>query len=181
MPSPIQQYHQQQRQSLMEQFKEYQQTTTVLAENKCRYSMLFCILREYVKHEQKCTANTGEIYQKIEAILSALQAKQPNFLDTGSYTILMTELRNKCYSPPVNTADTIKLSFARRLSGLLTPTVFSKDISANLTENEILPESEESQQQLNLSNDTQMLLNGYYEATIGLLKSCVNDTWIASL
>lgn len=179
MRNAFSRYDQERRQALMEQFQDFQQNNTVTSENKCRYAMLFCILREYVRDQQK-TMSTADIYQNVEMILESLKSKKPNFMDQASYIILMTELRNTCSAVSTSKADTIKLAFARRLPAMLNPTLLAQDVTNDLNQNKLTPEVDETEN-IDLSNETVMLLTGYYDVTLQTLKECINDPWVNSL
>jgi hypothetical protein len=184
MPSPLSRLSQQRKDELNKQFQAYQSKNTISAENNSRSAMLYCLFKEYLKDlkDSKEAGTTEELEEKLELAINQFKFANPRFLSADHYSSLMLELKSLCACGPTMTVrDRVQMNFLHRAptfaSGHMKDIV-EKDIKDNDVQND---KATNTWSQMNFSDDTIMLVSGYFEDVAQRAFSSCTDPWFKLL
>lgn len=183
MQSPLSRLSQQRKNELNQKFKMHQSKNPIIAENNSRVTMLFCLFKEYLKDLKSTTdSTTEELMTKLELAVNQFQNANPRFLSTDHYTGILLELKNLCnHAPALSVRDRVQMSFLNHAPvtafGVLADTV-EKDVKDNGVKDD---SSTNSWSQMSFSDDTIMLVSGYFDDIAQRAFNSCSDPWFKLL
>lgn len=184
MPSPLSRLTQQRKDELNKQFKAYQNKNPISAENNSRVAMLYCLFKEYLQDlkDSKEAGTTEELEGKLELAINQFKFANPRFLSADHYNTLMLELKNLCaFKPTMTVRDRVQLNFLHRASAFATGNL--KDtVEKDLKDNDVQDnKATNALSQMSFSDDTIMLVSGYFEDVAQRAFNSCSDPWFKLL
>lgn len=189
----LKKYQQQTAATRMLAFESYQTGMRVRTNNSCRFVMLYCIFWQYLKNFMRNglpanADNAATAMDYVEIALNQFKENNPNFLSAADYNKLLLDLQEASLNPPCRLKEKIKRSFLVELPQILledqTTAEDAKVIEEDIVNNDIysddLPPSI-TLDQIQLSEQTYIMVDGYYEQVAGVVKASCSDAWFQML
>lgn len=171
-------------------FESHQSSLRVRTNNACRYTTLYCIFFQYLKHLERTDrpADGPTSIQLVEAAIQQLRESNPNFITSADASRLLLELQEAGRHTAGLIKEKIKRSFLVELPQILVTDqstiavaeLIEQDIEDNDLYSDELPASA-TLDQVQLNEQTHTWVDGYYDQVSGVVKASCSNAWFKQL